>query len=165
MNPIKALRKERGLTQVQLAQELGVDQATVSKWEIGRAYPEAKYALKLSEYFGVTVDYILNNESDERTQKIDFTQGLNKVIDEAVTNAKVTGVPREFWFQLSSFALPRMYYDLLGQYRRNDDFRRMVTIWNKMNVRQQMELLGFAQGILGKGYDDHPVSSPDGELR
>lgn len=152
MNPIKALRKERGLTQTQLAESLGVDQATVSKWEIGRAYPEAKYAIKLSDFFGVTVDYILNNEHDERTQKIDFTQGLNKAIDEAKTNAKITGLPREFWFQLSSFALPTLYYDLLKQYRQDDDFRRMVDIWNKMNVRQQMELLGFAQGIMGKGF-------------
>ena len=58
------LRKERGLSQEQLADALGVSRQAISKWEGGAAIPEVEKLLALSKYFGVTADYLLNDELD-----------------------------------------------------------------------------------------------------
>lgn len=59
MNSIRELRKERNLTQIQLAEMFNVDQTAVSKWELNKAVPETKILIKLSDYFDVSIDYLL----------------------------------------------------------------------------------------------------------
>ena len=50
------LRRERGLSQEQLADQLGVTRQSVSKWESGAAMPELVKLISLSELFDVTLD-------------------------------------------------------------------------------------------------------------
>ena len=57
------LRKEKGLSQIGLAKILDVDQTTVSKWEKGKALPDARMLLRLSELYDVSVDYLLGNST------------------------------------------------------------------------------------------------------
>lgn len=59
MNNIRTLRKEKGLTQVELSKELEVDQTAISKWEVGKALPDTAMLLKLSTFFDVSIDYLL----------------------------------------------------------------------------------------------------------
>lgn len=54
-----SLRKEKGMTQAELAQALGVTNKAVSKWETGEAMPETAQLLPISRIFGVTVDELL----------------------------------------------------------------------------------------------------------
>lgn len=63
---IKQLRKEKGLTQTQLADSLGVTDKAVSKWEVGEANPDISLLAKLSEIFGVSIDYLLTGVSHEK---------------------------------------------------------------------------------------------------
>ncbi|MDD4000267.1 MAG: helix-turn-helix transcriptional regulator [Bacilli bacterium] len=63
---IKQLRKEKGLTQTQLADLLGVTDKAVSKWEVGEANPDISLLTKLSEIFGVSIDYLLTGVSHEK---------------------------------------------------------------------------------------------------
>ena len=49
-HPIKRQRKKLGMTQIQLANELGVDQATVSKWESMKMSPTKEYEVKMPNY-------------------------------------------------------------------------------------------------------------------
>lgn len=56
---LKNLRKEKGIKQEQLAQALKVTQRKVSYWETGHTEPDILSILKISEYFGVTCDYLL----------------------------------------------------------------------------------------------------------
>lgn len=72
---IKQLRKEKGLTQNQLADLLGVTDKAVSKWEVGEANPDITLLVKIGEVFGVTVDYLL-------TGKIEETISLDDMDDE-----------------------------------------------------------------------------------
>ncbi len=53
------LRKEKGMTQAELAQALGVTNKAVSKWETGEAMPETAQLLPISRIFGVSVDELL----------------------------------------------------------------------------------------------------------
>ncbi len=59
---IKELRKEKGLSQTQLASMLFVSQDTVSLWECGKSYPDIENIIKLTQIFNVTSDYLLGLE-------------------------------------------------------------------------------------------------------
>ena len=54
------LRTEAGITQAELGAKLNYSDKTISKWERGEAIPDAAVLKRMSEIFGVTVDYLLN---------------------------------------------------------------------------------------------------------
>lgn len=60
---IQLLRKEKGLTQEELAARLYVSRAAVSKWESGRGSPSLDSLRDLARFFGVTVDVLLSREA------------------------------------------------------------------------------------------------------
>ncbi len=62
-----SLRKEKGMTQAELAEALGVTNKAVSKWETGEAMPETGLLLPLSRIFGVTVDELLEGKRTEES--------------------------------------------------------------------------------------------------
>ena len=53
------LRKEKGISQATLAKNLQVSFAVICYWETDRSEPTALNLVKLADYFGVTVDYLL----------------------------------------------------------------------------------------------------------
>jgi len=59
---IQALRKQKGLTQEELAQALYVSRTAVSKWESGRGYPGLESLRALAKFFGVTIDELLSGD-------------------------------------------------------------------------------------------------------
>lgn len=59
---IKKLRIAAGLTQVQFAKKLNVDQSTVSLWESGKSKPQRKLHKKMAKLLGCTVDELLKEE-------------------------------------------------------------------------------------------------------
>ena len=59
---LQQLRKQKGLTQEELAQILFVSRTAVSKWESGRGQPNIDSLKAISDYFGVTVDELLSGE-------------------------------------------------------------------------------------------------------
>lgn len=65
---IYALRRKSGLSQEQLAEIIGVSRQAISKWEGGSSVPESEKLIAISEYFNVTLDYLLK-EDDDRIQK------------------------------------------------------------------------------------------------
>lgn len=56
---IAALRKEKGMTQVELAKKMGVTDKAVSKWERDLSFPDVNTIPKLAEIFNVTVDELM----------------------------------------------------------------------------------------------------------
>ena len=62
---IYSLRKKSGLSQERLASELNVSRQAVSKWETGASVPENEKLIALSEYFHVSVDYLIKDEETE----------------------------------------------------------------------------------------------------
>ena len=87
---IKRLRKEKGITQEKLAEALNVSAQSVSRWELEVCYPDIETLPSIANYFGVTVDILLSNDtgskekdfnrfcetiynlSDKTTESIDF---------------------------------------------------------------------------------------------
>lgn len=63
---IRQLRKEKGFNQNQLGEKLGVDDNTVSKWELGTQMPSPENIAKLTELFDIPLAY-LGGSSDDRS--------------------------------------------------------------------------------------------------
>ena len=63
------LRKEKGMTQLELAEAVEVSRQAVSKWESGSALPSTEKLRSLSELYGVSADYLLN-EGKQEVEKI-----------------------------------------------------------------------------------------------
>ncbi len=73
------LRKEKGMTQAELAELLGVTNKAVSKWETGEAMPETSLLLPLSRIFDVTVDELLNgNRNIDNDNAKEVNHQINK---------------------------------------------------------------------------------------
>lgn len=75
MNRFKELRKQKGITQIELAQTLGVKQTTVSKWEVDKATPDYSTLIKLAEFYGVSADYLLGIDGSGFTAE-DMKEGV-----------------------------------------------------------------------------------------
>ncbi len=56
------LRKSKGWSQEDLAERLNVSRQAISRWENGTALPDAGNLLQLSQLYGVSADYLLNDE-------------------------------------------------------------------------------------------------------
>ena len=59
---LQELRKNRGLTQEELAKDLYVSRTAISKWESGRGYPSIELLKEISNYFSVSIDDLLSGE-------------------------------------------------------------------------------------------------------
>ena len=59
---LQELRKEKGITQEELAEALFVSRTAISKWESGRGYPSIESLKEIANYYSVTVDELLSGE-------------------------------------------------------------------------------------------------------
>ena len=59
---LQQLRKNKGLTQEELAEVLYVSRTTISKWELGRGYPSIDSLKDISRFFSVSIDDLLSGE-------------------------------------------------------------------------------------------------------
>ena len=69
---LKELRKDKNMTQMQLAEALGVSKGTVAMWEIGKREPNFETLNRLSDIFDKRIDYILGNSNDASSPR--FTE-------------------------------------------------------------------------------------------
>ena len=63
---IATMRKERGMTQLELAEKMGVTDKAVSKWERDLSFPDVNSIPRLAEIFNVTVDEIMHVKVDTK---------------------------------------------------------------------------------------------------
>ena len=59
---LKELREGAGISQMQLAKELGVSQSAVAKWELGKTEPTASAIISVAKFFNETTDFVLGLE-------------------------------------------------------------------------------------------------------
>lgn len=91
-----ALRKEKGLSQLALAEKLNVSRQAISRWETGAVYPSTDNLALLSELYGVPVDYLIGKEKDRPLEVVVPSEGANElpVDDKAVPGkSQKAGLP------------------------------------------------------------------------
>ena len=64
-------RKEKGMSQLEVAEAMQVSRQAVSRWEVGATATSIENLSSLSKLYGVSLDYLLNDEEDELTPKDD----------------------------------------------------------------------------------------------
>lgn len=62
---LREIRKSRNTTMKKLGSELGLAESTISLYEAGKRQPDFETVLKLADYFGVSVDYLLGRDTKE----------------------------------------------------------------------------------------------------
>ena len=65
---IAALRKEKGMTQLELAEQMGVTDKAVSKWERDLSCPDVSSLPKLAQILGVSVDELMHNRAAQKEE-------------------------------------------------------------------------------------------------
>ena len=78
---LQELRKERGITQEELAEALYVSRTAISKWESGRGYPNIDSLKEISKYFSVSIDDLLSGEKLLSIAEKEHTSNLRHVCD------------------------------------------------------------------------------------
>ena len=89
---IQYLRKTKGISQEELADQVGVSRQAVSKWESEQSTPDVDKIIIMSDLFGVTTDYLLKGIEAAEAQERKGTEVAGKVLYIASTAFVVIGL-------------------------------------------------------------------------
>lgn len=81
MKLLKKMREEKGLTQSELGKKLGISPSTVGMYEQGRRVPDVPILKKMSAFFNVSIDYLLENVNHNVPTKM--PKDLNKFLQQS----------------------------------------------------------------------------------
>ncbi|MEZ7649804.1 helix-turn-helix domain-containing protein [Streptococcus sp. 27098_8_86] len=82
---LKKLRKQAQLTQVDVAEELGISQPAYASWERGVKKPTQENLVKIAQVLDVTVDYLVGN-SGEKSDELDNIELLFRMNSKGLTD-------------------------------------------------------------------------------
>ena len=82
---IAAMRKENGMTQLELAEKMGVTDKAVSKWERDLSFPDIHSIPKLADVFNVTVDELMQVKADTK-ENTEFNK-ISEIVNIALKGA------------------------------------------------------------------------------
>ncbi len=68
-NNLRLLRKKRGVSQIALQMETGIEQALLSKYETGKRIPPTESLIILADYYNVSIDYILKRTDKQEVNR------------------------------------------------------------------------------------------------
>ena len=80
---LKDLRKEKGITQEQLAEKLGVSGRTISRWETGKNMPDISLLVEIAEFFDVSIPEIIKGERKSENMKEETKEVVETISDYA----------------------------------------------------------------------------------
>ena len=90
---LKHLRKEKGLTQEQLAEAFYVSSRTVSRWETGSNMPDLEILIELADYYDVDIREIIDGERKSEIMDNETKDTLKKVAEYAVEEKELRRKP------------------------------------------------------------------------
>ena len=121
---LKDLRKEKGITQEQLAEKLGVSGRTISRWETGNNMPDISLLVEIAEFFDVSIPEIIKGERKsedmkEETKEVaetmsDYAKAEKEQLVKSIRNMSIIGLAALLIF---------MVLNITGAYDRNDLLR------------------------------------------
>ena len=90
---LKHLRKEKGLTQEQLAEQFYVSSRTVSRWETGNNMPDLDMLIELADFYNVDIREIIDGERKSENMDNEKKETLKKVAEYAVEEKELRRKP------------------------------------------------------------------------
>ena len=124
---IQYLRKTNEISQEELADKVGVSRQAVSKWESEQSLPDLGKIITMSDYFGVTTDYIL--------------KGIEPVADKEQKSSELTS--KILYIASTAFVVIGLFSAFAGWYEK----QTMDTVWGSMIV-QAVGIAGYFIGRL-----------------
>lgn len=88
---LQQLMKQSKMTQQELAEKLNVRRGSVSNWVTDRRMPDSEILVEIAKYFDVSVDYLLGNATDKKTD-VSNLSNLIKIESEKMVKIPVIGV-------------------------------------------------------------------------
>ena len=148
---LKALRKEKELTQEELAQRLNVSARTVSRWETGSNMPDIGLLIELAEFYDVSIPEIV---AGERKNKImnEETREVAKTLSEYAENEKEL-LLRKIRFESIVGVCALVVYaalDITGLALKNDLFSSLSNLSLTLLAVTTMIIPLYATGIISK---------------
>ncbi len=92
---LRELRKEKDLTQEQLAEKLNVARRTVSRWETGSNLPDLDILIELADFYDVDIRELIDGERKQVNMDMETKETLKKVADYTDEEKKILG--RRMW--------------------------------------------------------------------
>ena len=91
---LKELRRQVGLTQVEVAEKLGISQPAYASWERGVKKPTQENLVKIAQVLNVSVDYLVGN-SEEKVDELDNIELLFRMNSRGLTEEEKAAFKKE----------------------------------------------------------------------
>ena len=148
---LKDLRKEKGITQEQLAEKLGVSGRTISRWETGNNMPDISLLVEIAEYFDVSIPEIIKGERKsedmkEETKEVaetmsDYARAEKEQLVKSIRNMSIIGLAALLIF---------MVLNITDAYDRNNLFRYAYGISEALIYVTVVMFPLYTTGLLSK---------------
>ena len=148
---LKDLRREKGITQEQLAEELGVSGRTISRWENGNNMPDISLLVEIAEFFDVSIPEIIKGERKSENMKeeanevaetmSDYAKAEKEQLVKSIRNMSIMGL---------AALLVYMALDVTGVYDRNHLLRYAYGISEALIYVTVVMFPLYTTGLLNK---------------
>ena len=148
---LKDLRKEKGITQEQLAEKLGVSGRTISRWETGNNMPDISLLVEIAEFFDVSIPEIIKGERKsedmkEETKEVaetmsDYARAEKEQLLKSIRNMSILGLAALLFF---------MVLNITGAYDRNNLLRYAYGISEALIYVTVVMFPLYTTGLLSK---------------
>lgn len=138
---LKELRKEKGLTQEQLAEKFQVAARTVSRWENGYNMPDLSILVELADFYETDIRELINGErkSEDMTEKMKDT--IEKIADYTDTE-KEHLLQQHIISVVGSGAIFLMLYIILGfNLNSKNTIKKFISVENETVIQKQIMML------------------------
>ena len=173
---LQLLRKNKGVTQEELAEKLDVSRQAVAKWESGQVYPDINNLIQISNLFNVTVDYLVRDQECMVSCDDHVDKDIDKLIDfrlEANVNTYAAYMNETDSTRLDShdYSYSSGAYTYHDTYVGGEKFAGEEAIWANGKIQYAMNYLGrvldqqfsgdFLKEVLRKADKKMPYRGPE----
>ena len=157
---LQALRKARGWSQEELAQQINVSRQALSKWESGASVPDTENVVALSRLFGVSTDYLLLNEvkaPGQASPAIAWPKPRKYLLAAAIAGAAGLVAIRFIWAAMAASMFFNFGSDAWSFIGNDSGFMApMIQHYTLLSVLNTVFLVLLAAGGLGAAFY-HPL--------
>ncbi|MDY3748069.1 MAG: helix-turn-helix domain-containing protein [Lachnospiraceae bacterium] len=148
---LKELRKEKNLTQEQLAEQLNVSGRTVSRWETGSNMPDISILVDLAEFYNVSIHEIIDGERKSERMNEEVKETALKLSDYVETiNQKIK--MRLFWLTIIALLgmIAFVVIEVSGLDTPGSLYERVASVGLGLDFGMLIVTAMYLSGVLGK---------------
>lgn len=131
---IRQLRKERNMSQEELAAKVFITRQAVSYWEVGRSLPDSEILLELSDIFGISIRELLKGERNENSEIVEISpieveeQDIKylKLSDELKELYSISQISNNNDYQKENKELETIALDLVDKYNKKSKITKSI---------------------------------------